>query len=125
MTRTGPLVSNANQSPVPVGNNPILLHFQRPNANVNRLQIKYTIFCSGSVVRALASDGGGGLFDLDGAKGANATHRVDVSGFDESLTDTSRARHIPTFIPAKFLKGLDNNMNTIPMLNIWTPPPDM
>ena len=29
------------------------------------------------------------------------------------------------FIAAKFLNGLKSSMNTIPMLNICTPPPDM
>ena len=28
-------------------------------------------------------------------------------------------------IAAAFLNGLNINMNTIPMLKIWTPPPDM
>lgn len=35
------------------------------------------------------------------------------------------SEHIPEFIVAKFLNGLESSMNTIPMLNIWTPPPDM
>lgn len=38
----------------------------------------------------------------DGAKGANAA-----------------------LIAATFLNGLNISMNTIPMLKIWTPPPDM
>jgi len=28
-------------------------------------------------------------------------------------------------IPAIFLNGVRRSMNTMPMLNIWTPPPDM
>ena len=32
---------------------------------------------------------------------------------------------MPSFIPAIFLNGESNNINTIPMLKIWTPPPDM
>lgn len=31
----------------------------------------------------------------------------------------------PTFIPARFLNGEKRSMNTIPMLKICTPPPDM
>jgi len=29
------------------------------------------------------------------------------------------------FMPAMFVNGLRRSMNTIPMLKIWTPPPDM
>lgn len=29
------------------------------------------------------------------------------------------------FMPAIFLNGVRRSMNTIPMLKIWTPPPDM
>jgi hypothetical protein len=32
---------------------------------------------------------------------------------------------MPSFIPATFLNGDSSNMNTMPMLKIWTPPPDM
>ena len=34
-------------------------------------------------------------------------------------------RNVPSFIPAIFLNGDSNNINTMPMLKIWTPPPDM
>lgn len=37
--RTNPRVSNASQSPVPVGSNPIDRHFQRPTARVRRLHM--------------------------------------------------------------------------------------
>lgn len=37
--RTNPRVSNASQSPVPVGSNPIDRHFQRPTASVRRLHM--------------------------------------------------------------------------------------
>lgn len=33
--------------------------------------------------------------------------------------------NVPVLIPARFLNGLLSSMNTIPMLKIWTPPPDM
>ena len=33
--------------------------------------------------------------------------------------------HVPVLIAATFLNGLNISMNTIPMLKIWTPPPDM
>lgn len=118
---TGPLVSNANQSPVPVGNNPIDRHFHRPSANVSRLQIKYTIFCRGSVVKALGSTGEA-FFSAVGAKGANASvfHPLEnIAIMSEDGLD------VPLLIPARFLKGLDSSMNTIPMLKICTPPPDM
>jgi len=32
---------------------------------------------------------------------------------------------IPAFMPAMFLNGVRRSMNTMPMLKIWTPPPDM
>ena len=32
---------------------------------------------------------------------------------------------VPVLIAARFLNGLESSMNTMPMLNIWTPPPDM
>ena len=32
---------------------------------------------------------------------------------------------MPSFIAAIFLNGDSNNINTMPMLKIWTPPPDM
>lgn len=38
--RTDARVSNANQSPVPVGKSPICRHFQSPNANVSILHRK-------------------------------------------------------------------------------------
>ncbi len=34
-------------------------------------------------------------------------------------------QNAPVFMAARFLNGLSSNMNTIPMLNTWTPPPDM
>ena len=61
---TDPRVSNANQSPVPVGNKPIERHFHKPSASVKRLQRKYTIFCSGNVESAFAST----PFGANGAK---------------------------------------------------------
>lgn len=42
--RTRFRVSNANQSPVPIGSKPIERHFQRPTPNVNKLHRIYTIF---------------------------------------------------------------------------------
>ena len=32
---------------------------------------------------------------------------------------------MPSFIPTIFLNGDNNNINTMPMLKICTPPPDM
>ena len=32
---------------------------------------------------------------------------------------------MPSFILAMFLNGDSNNINTMPMLKIWIPPPDM
>lgn len=32
---------------------------------------------------------------------------------------------VPLLIDARFLNGLERSMNTMPMLNIWTPPPDI
>lgn len=32
---------------------------------------------------------------------------------------------VPVLMAATFLNGLNSNMNTIPMLKTWTPPPDM
>ena len=75
---TKPRVSNANQSPVPIGNNPIDRHFHSPIANVKRLQSKYTIFCSGSVVSAFGS-GECFLSPRTGENGANAEHAGLVS----------------------------------------------
>jgi hypothetical protein len=58
----------------------------------------YTTFCSGSVVIDLADEGEA----VVGANGANAV-----------------------LIAAIFLNGVKRSMNTIPILNICTPPPDM
>jgi len=90
-----PRLSNANQSPVPVGNNPMLRHFHNPTASVNRLHSRYTTFCSGRVMIDFAEA-------VVGANGANAELMV-----------------------AMFLNGLIRSMNTMPILNICTPPPDM
>jgi hypothetical protein len=66
---TRPRLSNANQSPVPVGNKPILRHFHNPTARVNKLHKRYTNFCSGRVVMDFAEE-------VVGANGANAVaHR--------------------------------------------------
>lgn len=70
-------------------------HFQRPTASVNRLHAMYAIFWRGRTLRDLT-------LAVVGANGANAA-----------------------FIPAIFLKGERRSMNTIPMLKICTPPPDM
>ena len=60
----------------------------------------------------------------DGAKGANAAyHRV--SGLRGRVLPCGYGECVPVFIPATFLNGLNINMNTIPMLKICTPPPDM
>ena len=56
-----------------------------------------------------------------GAKGANATKDETFITLHTEIQELDA----PVLIPAKFLKGLDNNINTIPMLNICTPPPDM
>lgn len=81
-------LSNASQSPVPVGIRPIERHFQRPTASVNRLHAMYAIFWRGRTLSDLTLAG-------VGANGANAA-----------------------FIPAIFLKGDRRSMNTIPMLKI-------
>jgi len=88
-------LSNANQSPVPVGNNPMLRHFHNPTASVNRLHKVYTNFCNGRVVIDFADA-------VVGANGANAV-----------------------LIAAIFLNGLMSSMNTMPILKTCTPPPDM
>jgi hypothetical protein len=36
-----------------------------------------------------------------------------------------RLENVPSFIPAIPLNGDSNSINTMPMLKIWTPPPDM
>jgi hypothetical protein len=38
---------------------------------------------------------------------------------------TSKRVILPALMPAIFLNGVSRSMNMIPMLNIWTPPPDM
>jgi len=91
-----PRVSNASQSPVPVGRSPIERHFHNPTPNVSTLHKKYKTFCRGSVVIDL------GLEAVEGANCAKAS-----------------------LIPAIFLNGERRSMNTIPMLNICTPLPDM
>lgn len=98
----GPLASNASQSAVPVGSNPIDLHFHRPTARVRMLHNRYTTFCKGNTVSDFASGGVLSFGDGLGANGAKAA-----------------------FIPAIALNGFNNSINTIPMLNICTPPPDM
>lgn len=70
-------------------------HFQRPTARVKRLHAIYAIFCRERTLSDLAS------VDV-GANGANAA-----------------------FMPAIFLNGESRSMNTMPMLKICTPPPDM
>ena len=67
-TLTIPRLSNANQSPVPVGKIPMLRHFHNPTASVNRLHKIYTTFCSGRVIREWADA-------VVGANGANADTR--------------------------------------------------
>jgi hypothetical protein len=62
---TRPLVSNASQSPVPVGRRPIERHFHSPTANVSKLHATYASFWSGSVSNEFA-------FEDVGAKGAKA-----------------------------------------------------
>lgn len=62
---TCPRVSKANQSPVPVGSNPIERHFHRPNARVRRLQRIYATFCNERVLKAFGDEDAG-------ANGANA-----------------------------------------------------
>jgi len=81
-------VSNASQSPVPIGNKPIELHLYSPNASVSMLARIYTIFWRKRVLNDLEEED-------DGAKGANAV-----------------------LIAATFLNGLNISMNTIPMLKI-------
>ena len=67
ISRTGPRVSNANQSPVPIGNSPIELHLYSPNASVSMLARTYTIFWTKRVLNDLEEDD-------DGANGANAVY---------------------------------------------------
>jgi len=64
-SRTGPRVSNATQSPVPIGNRPIELHLYSPNASVSILARMYTIFWAKRVLNDLDEED-------DGANGANA-----------------------------------------------------
>lgn len=64
--------------------------------------MRYTNFCRGRVESDFGSEADLGALDGIGAKGAKAE-----------------------FMAAKFLNGLERSMNTIPILNTWTPPPDM
>lgn len=66
--RACPLVSNASQSPVPVGKSPIDRHFHSPSASVSRLHTRYAIFWRGSVPNDLGDEDAG-------AKGAKAGGR--------------------------------------------------
>lgn len=68
--RTGPRVSNANQSPVPIGKRPIELHLYSPNASVSILARIYTIFWRKRVLNDLEEAD-------DGANGANAVCTLD------------------------------------------------
>lgn len=75
ISRTGLRVSNANQSPVPIGNRPIELHLYNPKASVSMLARIYTIFWRNSVLNDLEEE------DDDGANGANAVWGIGcVSG---------------------------------------------
>ena len=117
---TGPLtiprLSNASQSPVPVGNSPMLRHFHSPTPSVNRLHNKYTTFCNGRVVMDFAEA-------AVGANGANAVvQRVRKMSW---MTCAYAAWYSPVLIAAMFLNGLMRSINTIPMLKICTPPPDI
>lgn len=54
-SRTGPLVSKASQSPVPVGKRPICRHFHTPIPNPTRWKNKNAPFWRNNVVTALGS----------------------------------------------------------------------
>ena len=43
----------------------------------------------------------------------------------EQALNNNGLENMPSFIPAIFLNGDSNSINTMPMLKIWTPPPDM
>lgn len=49
---------------------------------------------------------------------------LQIVGYQDSGSPGYRA-NVPVLIAARFLKGLESSMNTIPMLKICTPPPDM
>jgi hypothetical protein len=111
---TSPLASNANQSPVPVGSSPMDLHFQNPTPSVKRLHATYTNFCNKSVENAAGSD-------FEGANWAKARFNTCVIRRETVF----QKRFSPEFIPDRFLNGVRRSINTILMLNICTPPPDM
>lgn len=51
-----------------------------------------------------------------------------VRTLDSSITTLEPHKsedNVPLLIDAKFLNGLERSMNTMPMLKIWTPPPDI
>lgn len=80
----------------------------------------YTSFCNGRVVKDLAFDDDAA--EEPGANWAKASSNRLSQSCEESGSGYGDA---PVLMAARFLKGVDSNMNTIPMLNIWTPPPDM
>ena len=43
----------------------------------------------------------------------------------ERVSSIKKLQNMPSFIPAMLLNGDSNSINTMPMLKIWTPPPDM
>ena len=83
---TIPRVSNASQSPVPVGRRPIERHFQSPTASVKRLHAIYAIFCSGRTVNELALAG-------VGANGVNAISTVQVRERQRERVVAEQNRH--------------------------------
>ena len=55
---TGHRVSNASQSPVPIGNSPIELHLYSPNSSVGILARTYMTFWTKRVLNNSEEDGG-------------------------------------------------------------------
>lgn len=72
MTRTMPRVSNASQSPVPVGIRPIERHLYIPRAIVKILHPKKASFCRVSVEKEVGSE-------FLGAKDVNASKIKTIS----------------------------------------------
>ena len=84
---------------------------------MRRLQRRYAIFCSRSVLNDFGDDDAG----ANGAKARSSNQLLSIR------LDGRAHRHgdAPEFMEARFLNGLERSMKTMPMLNICTPPPDM
>jgi hypothetical protein len=64
-----------------------------------------------------------GFFAVVGANCAKASRKTIINTL--IAKPKRREAGAPSFIPARFLDGERSSMNTIPLLNICTPPPGM